>query len=132
MLTILYHKSYESDQIPMDWKRAEVTPAFNNGSKTAACNYRPISLTCIACKIMEHIPTRNIVKHASKNNILYELQHGLRKQFSCETPLLEFQSDLLQNVTDGKQSDVLILNLSKAFDKVGHKRSLFDRKGRDL
>ena len=65
ILTMLYQKSYETGQIPMDWRRAEVTPVFKKGSKTVACNYRPISLTCIACKIMEHISTSNIMKHAS-------------------------------------------------------------------
>lgn len=67
ILTMIYQKSYETGQIPMDWKSAEVTPVFKKGGKTAACNYRPISLTCIACKIMEHILTSHIMKHASKN-----------------------------------------------------------------
>ena len=63
---------------------------------------------------VEHILASNIMKH--------ELQHGFREQRSCKTQLLEFQNDLLQNMKDGKQSDVLIMAFSKAFDKVGHKK----------
>ena len=62
------------------------------------------------------------MKHASKNNILYELQHRFREQRSCETQLLEFRNDLLQNMKDAKQSVVFIVDFSKAFDKMGHKR----------
>ena len=39
----------------------------------------------------------------------------------CETQLLEFQADILQNLKRGLQSDVLIMDFSKAFDKVGHR-----------
>jgi hypothetical protein len=33
-----------------------------------AVNYRPVSLTCICCKIMEHLVTSHIMKHADANN----------------------------------------------------------------
>ena len=62
------------------------------------------------------------MKHASKNDILYKLQHGFRQQRFCETQLLEFQKDLLPNMKDDKQSDVLIIDFSKALDEVGQKR----------
>ena len=39
-------------------------------------NYKPISLTCILCKIMEHIVASNVAKHMHKHNILYGLEHG--------------------------------------------------------
>jgi hypothetical protein len=55
------------------------------GLKYAAENYRPISLTSVCCKILEHIIARNIMQHAEKKTILYPLQHGFRKGRSCET-----------------------------------------------
>jgi hypothetical protein len=39
----------------MYWKHANVAPAYKKGEKYNAANYRPISLTCISCKIMEHV-----------------------------------------------------------------------------
>ena len=55
ILTTIYRKSYETGKIPCDWKRAHVTPIFKKGSKQDTNNYRPISLTCISCKLLEHI-----------------------------------------------------------------------------
>ena len=83
---------------------------------------RPISLTCVSCKIMEHIITSNVMRHASTHNILYHLQHGFRDKRSCETQLLQFQNDIVANMNNGKQTDVIVMDFAKAFDKVGHRR----------
>jgi hypothetical protein len=53
ILTKIYTKSIETGTIPKDWKHANV--AFKKGERYKAENYRPISLTCICCKLMEHI-----------------------------------------------------------------------------
>ena len=87
-------------------------------------NYRPISLTCITCKIMEHIIASNIMSHASDNNILYPLQHGFRAKKSCELQLIGFISDLINNMEENKQTGIIVTDFSTAFDKVGHKRLL--------
>jgi hypothetical protein len=65
-------------------------------------NYRPISLTSVSCKILEHIIARNIMQHAEENNILYPLQHGFRKDRSCETQLFEFVDDISKNLQEGR------------------------------
>ena len=49
-------------------------------------------------------------------------QHGFRDRRSCETQLLEFVQDIVTNMQDGLQTDVCVLDFSKAFDKVGHQR----------
>ena len=74
-------------------------------------SYRPISLTCICCKLMEHVITSHIMQHADRNNILYPLQHGYRRNRSCETQLIEFIDDVTNNMASGKQTDVLINGL---------------------
>ena len=85
-----------------------------------ASNYRPVSLTCIASKIMEHIITSSIMAHASDQNILYPLQHGFRSKLSCETQLIEFVDNIVKNLQNGTQTDVIVMDFSKAFDKVSH------------
>ena len=120
ILTVIYRRSYETGRIPEDWRMANVVPAYKKGKNSLPSNYRPISLTCIACKMMEHIVTSSIMKHANNHGILYSLQHGFRDRRSCETQLIEFQADILQNMKNGMQTDVLIMDFSKAFDKVGH------------
>ncbi len=68
---------------------------------------------------MEHIIVSNIAKHLDTNNILHPLQHGFRKNLSCDTQLLSLFHDLAQN---SKETDLIIMDFSKAFDKVPHKR----------
>ena len=122
ILCAIYNKSYATGEIPDKWREANVVPIFKKGTTYDPSNYRPISLTCISCKLMEHIITSNIMQHANIYDILYALQHGFRNKLSCETQLLEFVQDLANNMQNGSQTDILVMDFSKAFDKVGHNR----------
>ena len=62
-LTLLFQNSYSSGTLPLDWRQANITPVFKKGEKYKVANYRPMSLTCIACKLMEHIVTSHIMTH---------------------------------------------------------------------
>ena len=122
---LLFDKSLQTGKLPADWKKAQVCPLFKKGDKTDPSNYRPISLTCILCKVMEHIVASNISKHLNKNNALYELQHGFREKRSCETQLIQLIEDLGRQLSLGKQTDLVLLDFSKAFDKVNHLKLLY-------
>ena len=62
------------------------------------------------------------------NNIITDTdaQHGFPKKFSCETQviLIFFVEDLAGEIGKGGQSNIILLDFSKAFDKVPHKRLL--------
>ena len=60
--------------------------------------------------------------HLENNKILYDLQHGFRSSRSCETQLTTFIHDLTLNNNNNKQTDIIIMDFAKAFDKVPHKR----------
>ena len=102
-------------------------PVFKKGNKSLAANYRPISLTCILCKVLEHIlaSNSNIVKHLDGQGILYDLQHGFREKRSCETLLIMLIEDLARDASVGKQTDIILLDFSKAFDKVNYSKLLW-------
>ena len=100
-------------------------PVFKRGDKSLAANYRPISLTCILCKVLEHILASNIVKHLDGQGILYDLQHGFREKRSCETQLIMLIKDLARSASVGKQTDIILLDFSKAFDKVNLSKLLW-------
>ena len=78
----------------------------------------------ICCKILEHVITSAIMTHSDMNNILSPFQHGFRRNRSCETQLLQFTTDIANILAAEKQPDVLVMDFSKAFDKVGHGRLL--------
>ena len=88
-----------------------------------------VSLTCIYCKTLEHILVRNINKDLALDSILADCQHGFQSQRYCETQLVPFVHNIISNL-DGavnrghKQTDLVIMDFAKAFDKVPHKRLL--------
>ena len=120
ILTKLFKSSLHSGIVPDDWKSALVAPVYKKGPKCKPSNYRPISLTCIASKLMEHILVSNIMTHFDSNDILSPFQHGFRSKHSCETQLISFTQEIFDNLEDGKQTDLIIMDFSKAFDKVDH------------
>jgi len=61
--------------VPKDWNHAIITPAFKKGSTSKPSNYRPISLTCIASTLMEHIIVSNMMDYYDTHNILCPQQH---------------------------------------------------------
>ena len=78
-------------------------------------NYRPVSLTCITCKLFEHIICRHIMKHVESHGILTDLQHGFRSGRSYESHLITTAHDLLHSFDNGRQVDVAVLDFSKVF-----------------
>ena len=130
ILTLIYNESLAQGTVPDDWRQANVAPVFKKGEKYNAANYRPVSLTSICCKTLEHIIVSNINKHLAFESILVDCQHGFRSQRSCETQLVQFYHDLVSNLdaaqnSDQKQTDVIIMDFAKAFDKVPHRRLLY-------
>ena len=122
MVKAIFEKSLATGQLPKDWTQARVTPLFKKGDPA---NYRPISLTCILCKVMEHIVASNVARHLNENDILYGLQHDFQEKRSCETQLLELVEELCRKVSNCDQVDLVLLDFSKAFDKVNHLKLLF-------
>ena len=124
ILEIIFTKSLQCHQFLEDWKLTFVIPVFKKEDRACPANYRPISLTCLCSKIMEHIVTCNMMHHLEHHNILHNLQHGFRQGRSCETQLLELTTTLQANLNDRSQTDLIIMDFSKAFDEVCHKKLL--------
>ena len=95
---------------------------FFQGYRAGEGYSRPISLTAVPCKILEHIIFHDIMSHLDSNNILVNSQHGFRRKFSCETQLITAIEELAKALDHGKQSDLIIMDFSKAFDVVPHRR----------
>jgi len=123
-LASIFQRSLDTGILPEDWLKANISSAYKKGDKHLAENYRPISLTSVSCKLLEHIICKHLVNHLETNNILSNLNHGFRSGYSCETQLLTTLHDLFRSHDLGHQIDVAILDFSKAFDTVPHKRLL--------
>ena len=64
------------------------------------------------------------IGQARHTPVVYEMQHGFREKRSCETQLIMLIDELAKNMHMGKQTDLILLDFSKAFDKVAHEKLL--------
>ena len=99
-LTDIFEHSIRTGKLPDEWVEANVAPVFKKGDRHTASNYRPISLTCVCAKLLEHIICKNIMTHFTKNKILTSVQHGFRAEHFCESQLLLTTEVLVQNYED--------------------------------
>ena len=123
-LSVLFNTSMSSGIVPGDWKLATVKPIFKKGTRASASNYRPISLTSVACRIMERCIKVDLARHLEENNLINESQHGFRSGKSTLTNLLEYTDAIIEVVDEGAEVHAIYFDFKKAFDKVPHKKLL--------
>jgi len=124
VVTALFRQSLDQGSLPVEWTEAIISPVFKKGNIHLASNYRPVSLTCVLSKLMEHVICKHILNHLDAHNILTVFQHGFRKSHSCETQLLLTIDDLMTSHERKMQTDIAVLDFSRAFDTVPHERLL--------
>ena len=124
VLAKIFNQSLIQGRIPKDWTRANVTAIFKKGSRTDPANYRPVSLTSICCKVMEHVIYSHVINHLDRHHALHNTQHGFRARRSCETQLLTTVHKIWESNEYTKQVDAVVLDFAKAFDTVPHERLL--------
>ena len=123
-LTRIYQQSLDTGEVPEDWRKANITAIYKKSDKQDPANYRPVSLTSVACRCLEHIIFSEIMNHLDTHDILVHNQHGFRSKRSTETQLITTVEDLAQIMDKRGHADVLILDFCKAFDTVAHVRLL--------
>ena len=120
-LAIIFRTSVISAQLPEEWKSANITALFKKGDKKEPSNYRPVSLTCIVCKVLESIVRENMIKHMQVNNLFSDKQFGFIPQRSTVLQLLTVLDKWTETIDTGGYIDVAYCDFMKAFDKVSHR-----------
>jgi len=121
-VALLFNLSTSECKVPNDWKLANVTPIYKQGSRNSPENYRPISLTCHLSKVMESIIRDVITQHLNKFDLINSSQHVFRRGRSFVTNLLAFLDKVASYRDDKESVDIIFLDFTKAFDKVPHSR----------
>jgi len=109
-------------KIPSDWKEANVVALHKKGPRYLAENHRPVSLTCILCKVYEKLVRRHILDHIGDSITLQ--QHGFISGRSCTSNLLESLDAIIDMMDEGFPVDLLFFDFKKAFDTVPHSKLL--------
>ena len=128
-LSILFSNSLSSGTVPRDWKKANVSAVFKKGNRKLPSNYRPISLTCIACKVLESILRDEIYEHMRANSLLSTRQFGFVSGRSTMLQLLNVLDEWTSLLESGGSVDVVYLDFMKAFDTVPHRQLLAKAEG---
>ena len=116
----LFQQLIDTGEIPKEWSLANICPLFKKSDRSLACNYRPVSLTCVPCKLLEHIVCSNIMAHLDEYKLLSDRQHAFRKGHSCETQLTTVINDWAKILDNRGLVDTFILDFEKAFDTPPH------------
>ena len=77
--------------------------------RTLSCIYRPVSLTCVPCKLLEHIMCSNIMAHLDNITVNQAGNMLLRKRNSCGNQLTMIINSWSKTLVNKGQVDTFIL-----------------------
>lgn len=124
-LAHIFNLSLFSGTVPTIWKMSIVTPVPKVSTPSKCSEYRPISITCPSCKVLETLVKSRLDEWIEHNKILPVEQFGFRSSHSTVHQLLGSQHYILSNLNKGKSVDAIYYDVSKAFDSVSHEKLLF-------
>ena len=117
-LQILYKNTLTKRNIPDEWKHANATGIFKEGDRNKPNNYRPVSLICILCKVMESLIRDKIMNHMKRNKLFSNKQFGFLDGRSTVLQLLVVLDKWTKIIDDGGTIDYIYCTFKKVFDKV--------------
>ena len=120
--TKIINLSLQSAVMPEPLKIAMLDPLLKkaNADPDLFQNFRPVSNLKFVSKLVEKAVFTQLNEYLVKNELHEVFQSAYKSFHSTETSLLRVQNDILQSL-DKKESVILVLlDLSAAFDTVGH------------
>ena len=127
-LAIIFQKSIYVGYFPDSWKEAMVSAIFKKNDRQDKTNYRPISLLTCMSKVFERIVFNRLYKFLVDNNLLNSHNSGFRKNDSTINRLMALLHSIHSGLDEREDVVLILLDISKAFDKVWHPGLLFKLK----
>ena len=127
----IFNKSLAEGRIPIDWKKAHVTPILKvHPPRSITSDIRPISLTQNISKYLESFIGNIILEHIKER--LDPNQYGALKGLSTTHALVDLLHHLHEYTHNWNSARICCIDYTKAFDLIGHNILIkFERLGLD-
>lgn len=113
----LYNKIYLSHQFPKAWAEAFIIPLLKpDKTKEHVSSYKPISLTCTLCKVLEKIINQRLKWYLEKHNLLTACQSAFRKHRSTHDNIIQLESEIHEAFANKQKLLAVFIDIEKAFD----------------
>lgn len=116
--TILINQSFHEGIFPDYLKKAIIKPIHKKNSKTDPNHYRPIALLPTASKIFEKAMSHRVLTFCEKYKIFDDCQNGFRKNRSTTLAVYKYIHEILNAINSKKYAVGILLDMTKAYDKV--------------
>eukprot|EP00794_Sanderia_malayensis_P014125 gene14125-15603_t len=114
-LQIIFSCSIRNGKLPDEWKEAKISAIFKKGSRKLPCNHRPVSLTCILCKVLESIIRDYVITHFKSNRLFSKKQFGFINGRSTSLQLLNVLEEWFEILDSGGVVETSDLNAMVAW-----------------
>ncbi|KAF4796588.1 hypothetical protein TURU_083014 [Turdus rufiventris] len=112
-LSNIFEKSWQSGQVPTDWKRGNIIPIFKKANKEELGNDKSVIVPSVSGKIMEQLLRETLLRHMENNEMIGNSQHGTIKVKSCLTNFLADYHRVTAVVDEGRETGIISLDLNK-------------------
>lgn len=120
-LCLIVNGCLKFQHFPAKWKKAKVIPILKSGKPLDSTeSYRPISLLSAMSKLLERVILNRLNRHITERHILPDEQHGFRAGHSTTSQLHTLINNAKEELTEGKSTGLICMDVSKAFDLVWH------------
>lgn len=119
-ITHIINCAIEINTFPKQWKIAHVLPLPKTKNPDSLKELRPISILPTLSKVAEKILFWQIKSHCDMYSSIPVNQSGFRSAHSCSTALLKITDDILQATDNNLLTVLVLLDYSKAFDRLNH------------
>ena len=124
-LEIIFNQSLKLVFFHLNGKKVTSFLFTKKGDKQTLKNYRPVSLLPICAKILERLMFNEMLEFFIENKLISSGQCGFKPDDSCINQLLSITHEIYSSFDEGLDVRTVILNISKAFDKVWHDGIIF-------
>jgi len=113
----LFNFIFNRRVFPKSWLISIIIPFSKEGKDPAfPSNYRPISLTCCLCKLLEKIINVRLMWYLESEKNITCIQSGFRKNRSTTDHLVQLETSIRDSIANNNHLIAIFFDLQKAYD----------------